>query len=724
MVVFDVNLLGDMPGSGECVPDSEGDCEPECPSGEICVNGECVVDGDGCDPACGADEDCVNDECIPSPEPGPCQPPCGSDEICVNSSCVPDPGGCEPACETGEICVNDTCVPDGTGCNPACQPGESCVDDVCVPDGTGCNPECSSNEICVNGTCVPDDDSCDPECDADQDCVNGECVPKPCGDCQTCIEGVCEDDCMDCQVCEDDTCVDDCDGCKTCVSDVCEDDDNNCVSADCEICDDGTCTDECPGQSLVCNDATGQCVECMVDDDCIGNPSGDRCDTETNICVECLSDDDCDDCEFCDLDTNSCEDLIFTFSENTVYIAQKNASGSWFSETTPDPVARNTTVKLRPVLKGSLNKDNIEGYYWIHDEANVTGLGTVKKYPNCQSATIAWEKVMPLMAPSSGNRNDPWNTLYDWYTNVVESPGGTCECPHGVTYSNPGTLSPLGDPFGPNSNHANQNCPTYRGLQSRTFEGNGCGIVEYSHTSCGSGWEITADTEIGVTHYTVSVTIGGVTHETVGQREGTTVSHLVYDTQATDWAYNRGVKNVVTRLVRLSNPTSGHNFIKHIESYQKAPWIYGSWNWQAKDYIGFDCADLIQAAAYHLEDDSGPYEASANGLAGRPAIRQTGEPYRWVGSDSTVRDKDNKIVSIPIGSTGVPVGSLVMINWDGDADYDHTTVLYSHTGTLKGSSMLIFAGHDGSQSGVVKLSFAQELNKGDSATRFVFREGW
>ncbi len=186
MVVFDVNLLGDMPGSGECVPDTGGgDCDPECQSGEICVNGECVPDGDGCVPACGADEDCVNDECIPSPEPGPCQPPCGSDEICVNSSCVPDPGGCDPACQSYEICVNETCVPDGTGCDPACQPGESCVDDVCVPDGTGCNPECPSNEICVNGTCVPDDASCDPECDVDEDCVNGECVPKPpCPECQ------------------------------------------------------------------------------------------------------------------------------------------------------------------------------------------------------------------------------------------------------------------------------------------------------------------------------------------------------------------------------------------------------------------------------------------------------------------------------------------------------------------------------------------------------------
>jgi thiol-disulfide isomerase/thioredoxin len=115
-----------------------------CPSGETCVNDECVDDGQ--EHYRGYRE---NFQC---PSNG-----CPSGETCVNDECVDD--GQEHyqgyrenfqcpsnGCPSGETCVNDECVDDGQehyqgyrenfACpSNGCPSGETCVNDECVDDG-------------------------------------------------------------------------------------------------------------------------------------------------------------------------------------------------------------------------------------------------------------------------------------------------------------------------------------------------------------------------------------------------------------------------------------------------------------------------------------------------------------------------------------------------------------------------------------------------------------
>ena len=108
----------------------------------------------------------------------------------------------------------------------------------CVPYGNcwgGC-PECES---CVNCYC-----DCTSECCDDSDCTG----------CESCVDCACVDD--------DDNCT----GCEDCVSGSCEDNDLNCSSIDCETCNEGVCEDECPALGEYC--WYGDCVECIDVLDC------------------------------------------------------------------------------------------------------------------------------------------------------------------------------------------------------------------------------------------------------------------------------------------------------------------------------------------------------------------------------------------------------------------------------------------------------------------------
>jgi len=85
------------------------------------------------------------------------------------------------------------------------------------------------------------------------------------------------------------------------------------VDADCDdadlctidACVSGVCENTavvCP-EGQFCDPSTGNCVECLANEDC---PTGEVCDTSTGFCVECLVDADCPEGEVCDLETNLC----------------------------------------------------------------------------------------------------------------------------------------------------------------------------------------------------------------------------------------------------------------------------------------------------------------------------------------------------------------------------------------------------------------------------------
>jgi MYXO-CTERM domain-containing protein len=95
--------------------------DEDCPSGQVCVEGECVTPTPTRTPTgCRDDDDCPQGQ------------------VCVNDTCVtPTPTGCrdDDDCPQGQVCVNDTCV------TPT--PTPRCRNDM----------DCPSGQVCVNGMC-------------------------------------------------------------------------------------------------------------------------------------------------------------------------------------------------------------------------------------------------------------------------------------------------------------------------------------------------------------------------------------------------------------------------------------------------------------------------------------------------------------------------------------------------------------------------------------------
>jgi hypothetical protein len=416
-------------------------------------------------------------------------------------------------------------------------------------------------------------------------------------------------------------------------------------------------------------------------------------------------------------------------------VTDAGAGSSWDATTTPAPVSNGTTVSLCAVIKVSGATHN---YYWGYADSTsaVAGIGE-KVYlwdTSCWGTpTISWQLISPKGAPSSGNYNDPWKSDYGCYTNVVVdyTSGNNVACPHNHLFANPSILTFLGDSFTNGgitcipsctacAGGTHNSCSSYRGVQSRTNEGNNCAIIEYEHNSAGTGWGITDSGSSGVTHYTLSLTYNSSTYYSRGRQYSSSTSKLIYDTSSSEWAYNRGIKDAVTRIVRLG--TNASTYLKHIESYALVPWVYGSWSFQARDYIGFDCADLAQAAAYRAGLSS-DYENKAQDLANtRPQLCGADEPYTLT-SGGVLKKSNGSDASITIG-TNINFGDLLMLDHDGNGTVDHTTILYNKgTNLLSGDDTLICAGHNGSTSGVITKTLSDEKSAWPDM-KIYLRQGW
>ena len=210
------NLCGrceDAPSDGcnglddDC--DGETDEDPDCPSDQRCMEGECR-------------DACIANEC-PAPltcRDGFCLDPCDLVQCELNEECRD--GVCfDPcvgvACDEGEVCTGGECGPDDCE-RTGCMDNERCDSPDCVPDLCA-GVECETGNFCRDGECV---DSCAyVSCPLDQHCLDGECVPSPCygvecdeGD--RCEEGQCVTECEDCPpgeaciggICRRDPCAD------------------------------------------------------------------------------------------------------------------------------------------------------------------------------------------------------------------------------------------------------------------------------------------------------------------------------------------------------------------------------------------------------------------------------------------------------------------------------------------------------------------------------------
>lgn len=154
--------MGTLEGSGtfDGTADSTGGCTEAqlcgdacCEAGQICEDGECVVD-------CGEDEPCGTDQVC-----------CEDDQICYAGSCVVPGAPCKglacatnttAECEPNEICDAELglCVPNLADPDCAFAPTPGVFDPVPrftwgVRAQRACTDGCQTEEMCMNDVCTP-----------------------------------------------------------------------------------------------------------------------------------------------------------------------------------------------------------------------------------------------------------------------------------------------------------------------------------------------------------------------------------------------------------------------------------------------------------------------------------------------------------------------------------------------------------------------------------------
>ena len=228
----------DCPAGHVC---DDHSCVPMCTPEELACDGlnilECAADGLSWLPAGTCDDgdsctedDCVAGDCLHEPIESCCEPPCPMGQFCFDGECV-----CAAQC-LGKQCGDDGCggscgeCPEQHHCTPAglCVCDPFCVDKHCGPDGCGgsCGTCEGPQDICMDGQCI-----CQPAC-AGKDCGSDGCSGT-CGACPT------QHECTDEGLC---VCVPDCAG-KLCGPDGC---DGSCGGCDAPVylCDEGQCVQD------------------------------------------------------------------------------------------------------------------------------------------------------------------------------------------------------------------------------------------------------------------------------------------------------------------------------------------------------------------------------------------------------------------------------------------------------------------------------------------------
>ncbi len=307
-----------------------GECGNVCGENMLCENAECVCEegfepcGTGCcdfSEACSIDADCpTGEKCCE----GKCIVPeceengdCGDGDPCTEDFCS---AGCGMVCEHLEI---TDCLPQADGCCPS----DDCVDDpdcLCKSDA-----DCGVCEECIAGFCVKDD--CGAPCKGGVCDGLGGCLAMP----ESClkieagcrefscsaigVECVLKEECAKEEGAVEGRCVDDidCDDRNSCTYDVCDPfrpdaglDGCAHIIADCgSPCDDGVCTADglClppgeEGEFCECDDFCGSGLSCVdglctslagCGDGLCGDGECSRCPQDCTL-DECVLNDVCD----------------------------------------------------------------------------------------------------------------------------------------------------------------------------------------------------------------------------------------------------------------------------------------------------------------------------------------------------------------------------------------------------------------------------------------------
>ncbi|MCA9557537.1 MAG: putative metal-binding motif-containing protein [Myxococcales bacterium] len=289
------NVCGNDGRCGTC--QNNADCSGH-PLGNLCSNGQCGPCG--VDAQCAGHPDgtqCVGNNCRGC-EPTSDEPCDGATPICNPANftcraCVGD-GECNARPGSQDQCVNDFCrlcdPADDAGCNDPTRPicdGTAFVCRPCASDN-----ECPNNGQCVNGQCRACDPEnhmgCDPDggtpicsaatftcqpCNTDGQCAesarNGNlCVGGFCEACDPADHGGCRADELCCNGGNGPECqstggggAEQCTACNTACN---GNSTNTCTNRVCRCGSNAACG----GATPFCDDAQGNCVECVVDAHC------------------------------------------------------------------------------------------------------------------------------------------------------------------------------------------------------------------------------------------------------------------------------------------------------------------------------------------------------------------------------------------------------------------------------------------------------------------------
>lgn len=184
----DHNALAAIPDAGIDQEDSGGQTPPGTQDPPDVIEGEDDLGPSDPPPVCTADhKKCADENTVETCQPdgqGYLTTPCSSGQICVDGDCV-----IEPVCTPGETrCADNknllTCRPDGGGnLTTPCPGDEICFNDRCV-SGSANGQSCQENSDCASGLC---------RCGAEEECppnsksyCTSDCSQNPCSAGQIC----------------------------------------------------------------------------------------------------------------------------------------------------------------------------------------------------------------------------------------------------------------------------------------------------------------------------------------------------------------------------------------------------------------------------------------------------------------------------------------------------------------------------------------------------------
>lgn len=229
--------------------------------------------------------------------------------------------------------------------------------------------------------------------------------------------------------------------------------------------------------------------------------------------------------------------------------------------------------------------------------------------------------------------------------------------------------------------------------------------LEYAHLDAGTGGALEADTRPGTVRYRVdadhadpALRLGDAAPGSPGRRDARpTTSTTVFSGLRDGFsAQLAGAGPEVHRISRRGPST--HPLLAELETYRGVPWLYGSVADQVLGYIGYDCADLVFAAARRAGLTTRTQFTNANNLC-RTYTRPVGTipTIRFDLAGRLLDAKTGARLDLAVGgaATNIRPGDVVFFDWNSDGDWDHTTVLWeAPTGALDSTARFVWAHHE------------------------------